>query len=101
MKECAEEIRSLNAHTMVSIWPNMASGGQNHEELLKAGFLLNDFSTYNAFDENARAMYWRQAKGLLEQGFDSWWCDSTEPFPDPTGAVREKGALGALYAGGK
>ena len=83
MKECAEEIRSLNAHTMVSIWPNMASGGQNHEELLKAGFLLNDFSTYNAFDENARAMYWRQAKGLLEQGFDSWWCDSTEPFSGP------------------
>lgn len=38
-------------------------------------------------------MYWKQAKeGLFDQGFDSWWCDSTEPFsgPDWSGAVKRE-----------
>ncbi len=93
MKECAEEINRMNAHTMVSVWPNMNTGGKNHTEFLEAGYLLNDLSTYNAFDENARALYWKQAKeGLFDQGFESWWCDSTEPFsgPDWGGEVKRE-----------
>ena len=35
MKECAEEIHKLNAHTMVSVWPNMNAGGKNHTEFFK------------------------------------------------------------------
>ncbi len=45
------------------------------------------------FNEKAREMYWKQAKeGLFDQGFDSWWCDSTEPFsgPDWGGAVKRE-----------
>lgn len=93
MKECAEEIRQMNAHTMVSVWPNMNSGGKNHTEFLEAGYLLNDICTYDAFQEEARDMFWRQAKeGLFDQGFESWWCDSTEPFsgPDWGGEVKRE-----------
>ena len=81
MKERAGEIHAMHAHTMVSVWPNMNEGTENHAEFQAAGKLLNDLSTYDAFDEEARAIYWKQAKrGLFDQGFDSWWCDSTEPF---------------------
>ena len=93
MKECAEEIHKLNAHTMVSVWPNMNAGGKNHTEFFKTGHLLYDYATYDAFNEEAREMYWKQAQeGLFDQGFDSWWCDSTEPFsgPDWSGAAKRE-----------
>lgn len=34
----------------------------------------------------------RRRQGLFDQGFDSWWCDSTEPFsgPDWGGAVKRE-----------
>lgn len=83
------ELHEMNVHSMVSIWPNMAEGCPDHEELAKAGYLLGDYSTYDAFNEKAREMYWKQASKELLIGFDSWWCDSTEPFtaPDWCGAV--------------
>lgn len=81
LKECLDKIHEMNAHAMVSVWPNMNSGGKNHTEFFEAGYLLNDYATYNAFSEDARKMYWKQAKEeLFDSGFDSWWCDSTEPF---------------------
>ncbi len=76
-----KEIHDLNVHTMVSIWPNMNVGGEDYEEFLQAEYLLGDNSTYDAFNEDARKMYWEQAeKELYKGGFDAWWCDSTEPF---------------------
>ena len=85
------KIHDMHVHTMVSIWPNMNTGTEDHTELLEAGRLLNDFTTYDAFDEKAREIYFRQAKrGLLDKGFDSWWCDSTEPFSGPDWGGRIK-----------
>lgn len=74
---------------------------KNHQEFFDAGYLLYDYATYDAFNEKAREMYWKQAKeGLFDQGFDSWWCDSTEPFsgPDWGGAVKRE-PWGAFPAG--
>ncbi len=93
MRECSDKIHALGAHTMISVWPNMNTGTKNHTELFNAGYMLNDYATYDAFDENARALYWKQAKeGLFDQGFDSWWCDSTEPFsgPDWNGDIKRE-----------
>ncbi len=84
LKERMEEIHGMHAHSMVSVWPNMNTGGKNHTELFQAGHLLHDYATYDAFSEEAREMYWQQAKQeLFDGGFDSWWCDSTEPFSGP------------------
>ncbi|MBR0367554.1 MAG: DUF5110 domain-containing protein [Clostridia bacterium] len=79
-----DDIHALHAHAMVSVWPNMNTGTADWEEFNRAGWLLNDLSTYDAFNPEARAMYWRQAKAeLFDGGFDGWWCDSTEPFSGP------------------
>ena len=88
-----EEIHGMHAHAMVSVWPNMNEGTVDCEAFREAGLLLDDLCTYNAFDEKARAMYWQQAReGLFDQGFDAWWCDSTEPFsgPDWGGATKRE-----------
>lgn len=91
MEECARKIHEMHAHTMVSVWPNMNSGGKNHTEFMEAGLMLNDYATYDAFSEEGRRMYWKQAKeGLFDKGFDSWWCDSTEPFSGPDWGGEEK-----------
>lgn len=74
------ELRSLNVHSMISLWPN-ARSGEDHDEFEAAGCLLEDKATYNAFDREARRLYWKQTnRELFSGGFDSWWCDSTEPF---------------------
>ena len=42
MPECSEKIHEMNAHTMVSVWPNSNFGGENHTEFFKKGLLLGD-----------------------------------------------------------
>jgi len=80
----AEKLNALNMHSMVSVWPNMNSGTPDYEELMAEGKMLDDLATYDAFDEQARRIYWRQARdGLYNKGFEAWWCDSTEPFSGP------------------
>ncbi|MBP2115156.1 TIM-barrel domain-containing protein [Paenibacillus silagei] len=83
-------LHAMNAKLMVSIWPIMGAGGENHEEMKAGGFLLGNQATYDAFSEEARALYWKQAnEGLFAHGIDAWWCDCTEPFEaDWKGAVK-------------
>ncbi len=91
VKERMEEIHDMNVHTMISVWPNMNSNTDDYAEFMSKGFLLNDLATYDAFNEEARKLYWKQAKeGLYDKGFDSWWCDSTEPFSGPDWGGSEK-----------
>ncbi len=77
---------------MISIWPNMNKGGENNAEMMEAGTLLANLSTYDAFSEKARDLYWTQLKReLVAAGTDAWWCDSTEPFtPDWNGPVKRE-----------
>ena len=84
LRQRMDEIHAMNAHAMVSVWPNMNEGTADWEQFRERGWLLNDLSTYDAFNPEARALYWRQAKAeLFDGGFDAWWCDSTEPFSGP------------------
>jgi alpha-D-xyloside xylohydrolase len=77
-------LHEMHVHSMVSVWPNMAQGGQDHAEFAEQGGLLGDYSTYDAFSQPARDLYWNQLKReLVPGGFDAWWCDSTEPFTAP------------------
>lgn len=84
------QLHELGVRLVVSIWPNLGGDGPNQRELLTAGRMLSDGSTYDAFSAEARAMYWRQMnEGLFRYGVDGWWADSTEPFcADWTGAFK-------------
>lgn len=85
-----EALHGMNARLMVSIWPIMNPDSDNHREMAEQGGLLANRATYDAFQEKARALYWKQANdGLFAHGIDAWWCDCTEPFEaDWKGAVR-------------
>lgn len=74
-----EKLHGMNTHFMLSIWPNMARQTPNFKEMSEAGFILPGSDIYNAYDEGARELYWKQAfEGWFKYGVDGWWCDSSE-----------------------
>lgn len=90
LKEMTDKLHKSDVAFMISIWPNMKEGCENHKEMLDAGKLYANLSTYDAFDAKAREIYWQQMKReLVAGGADAWWCDSTEPFtPDWNGVEK-------------
>lgn len=89
-KGLTDTLHRWGIRLMVSVWPNMNEGGEDHREMLEAGKLYANLSTYDAFDREARELYWKQCeRELFQGGVDGWWCDSTEPFtPDWNGARK-------------
>ena len=76
-----DELHGMNLHLLLSIWANPGGECEDQKEFRAAGHLLGEDRTYNAFDSDARAMYWRQANDhLFCHGVDGWWCDASEPF---------------------
>jgi len=90
LKGLTDTLHDSGIGLMVSVWPNMNKGGGDNREMMEAGKLYANLSTYDAFDEEARALYWKQCeRELFSGGVDAWWCDSTEPFtPDWNGTQK-------------
>lgn len=78
-------IHSMHTKVMISIWPVIGVEADLAKELDAGGYLFpaihwSSGRIYDAFDEEARAIYWRHAKeGLFDHGVDAWWMDGTEP----------------------
>ena len=90
-KVMVDALHNENIHAMISIWPVMAKGTPNYDEMNKGG-LLTDITWqnvmtktydnyYDAHNEKARQVYWRQAFEQLIKpgGWDAWWVDQCEP----------------------
>lgn len=77
------KLHNDHIHFMVSIWPNMSPDSGNYKEFAKAGLLLPNSNVYDAFDKNARSLYWRQTcEEIMGSNADALWCDNAEPFSD-------------------
>lgn len=83
LKALVDTLHEEHVKLMVSIWPNMAEGGSNLQELKGKGLLLPNTTTYDAYSEEAREVYWKQCEDeWFSAGADAWWCDNSEPFSD-------------------
>ncbi len=83
LKGLVDRLHEEKVKLMVSIWPNMAEGGSNLKEMKEKGLLLPNSTTYNAYDEDGREVYWKQCQEeWFSAGADAWWCDNAEPFSD-------------------
>lgn len=80
-------VHDRHAHLAISIWPDFGPDTPQYKELEAIGALL-PFKTwpleggakvYDPFNEEAREIYWKYLKGLVDQGVDALWSDSTEP----------------------
>lgn len=84
LKKLMDALHEEHVKLMVSIWPNMAEGGENLKELKEKELLLPNTTTYDAYNEEARDVYWQQCEEeWFSSGIDAWWCDNAEPFSDP------------------
>jgi len=104
-KWMVDEVHRNNAHIMISIWASFGPMTQAFRDLEAKG-LLYDFQTwpqsglsafwpprmdypsgvrvYDALSPEARDIYWKNLKRLVDYDIDAWWMDSTDPdFFDP------------------
>jgi alpha-D-xyloside xylohydrolase len=89
-------IKALHAehtHVMISVWGKYYPGNANFDAMKSAGFLypalLDEhaqdwlgfpYSFYDAFNPDARKLFWSQIEpALYRRGVDAWWMDATEP----------------------
>ena len=95
-----DEIHSMNAHIIISIWASFGPQTKQFEIMDKKGMLF-DFKTwpmsskdewppdpkfpsgvrvYDVYNPEARGIFWDYLnKGLFSLGIDGWWLDSSEP----------------------
>ena len=101
-----DEIHTLGARIMISVWPkfypntdnakaldahgwlyrgNLAAG---HKDWVGPGYLNTD---YDAYAPGARQLYFNQIKSkLVNKGFDAWWLDATEPDIHSNLSIEER-----------
>lgn len=87
------ELHAQHAHLMLSVWGKFYQGTDTFEELRKKGFIYQPnldakqkdwlgyvFTFYDAFNPEARKLYWSQIESrLFKKGVDAWWMDASEP----------------------
>lgn len=94
-KGMVDEIHSLNAKVMISVWPKFYHTTEHYKEFDQKGWMyqqavkdsIRDWvgpgyigSFYDAYDPEARKLFWNQmAEHLYPLGFDAWWMDASEP----------------------
>jgi len=87
-KALADSIHAMNAKLMVSVWPNPQYCPEERD-FRERGYML-EHSVYNVFDPDARRHYWKYANDeFFSNGFDAWWCDSSEPLDGDWNKIPE------------
>lgn len=81
-------IHALNAHIIISVWPDFGNHTKIFEEMKQNGYLFNfstwpitkDVRVYDPFNPGTRDLLWSYMyKNIFSLGMDGWWLDSTEP----------------------
>ncbi len=92
-KEMIDSIHRQNAKIMISCWPKYYFATDNFKELNEKGYIYQQsikdslydwlgfkYAFYDAYDEDARKIFWRQLyENLGTIGMDAWWMDASEP----------------------
>ena len=92
-------LHDKNVKLMISVWPSMVGDeNEDRKEMLEKGYMLGNRTIYDAFNPEARKLYWKQAnEGLFSKGVDAWWCDDSEPFEtDWRGEIKPEGLTRAM-----
>jgi alpha-D-xyloside xylohydrolase len=80
LAKMTKAVHDLNAHVMISIWPNPSPLDPPGKELKDGGYMSAGSEYVDFFQPKAADVYFRNVwKYLGQYGIDAWWCDSTEP----------------------
>ena len=104
-----DEVHSLGAHALISVWPSFGPQTQIFKDLEAENLLLPQSTfpqgygvrVYDPWNARARDIYWSyMEKYLWNAGLDGWWLDATEPEHQPVepGDYDYKSPLGTYRA---
>jgi alpha-D-xyloside xylohydrolase len=109
-----EQLHKENVHLIISVWARFDDNSDHYQQLDAIHGLLDRatpirrgpnasathnfggtlFKFYDAFNPQARQLYWRQmSDSLFKFGIDGWWLDATEP------EIRDASAMRTLTTG--
>ena len=91
-----DSVHQMHGRFMISVWPKFYCTTDNYKEIDAKGWMYHQAVTdsiydwlgymgsfYDAYDADARKMFWRQMDENLyskyNQGVDAWWMDASEP----------------------
>ncbi len=94
-----DELHKNNAHLSITLWQSFGPHTKGYRQLSEKGLLFpfktwpesgvetwpprqdypSGVKVYNAFNAEARDIYWQNLTRLYKMGLDGWWMDSTEP----------------------
>lgn len=95
-----DSIHAMHGRFMISVWPKFYDTTEHYKELDAKGWMyrqavqddIHDWlgfrgSMYDAYDEGARKLFWKQMDDHLYSkynkngvpGVDAWWMDASEP----------------------
>ena len=98
-KQMIDDVHAKNANIIITIWSSFGPMTKAYREMNEKGMLFN-FKTwplsgadawppnmeypsgvrvYDAYNPEARDIYWKNLTRLYDLGMDGWWMDSTEP----------------------
>ena len=106
-QQMLDDVHQMHGRFMISVWPKFYVNTDHYKELDARGWMYNQSPTddihdwvgpgykngfYDAYDPDARKMFWRQmdeklytglSKGSMVNGqcsmVDAWWMDASEP----------------------
>lgn len=118
-RQMIENVHKKHAHFMISIWASFGPMTQQFRELDAKGLLLpietwpqsgishvwppimeypSGVKVYDAFNPEARDIYWKHLKRLFDYGTDAWWMDSTDPdFFNPRESDYDHNVYGGTW----
>lgn len=73
-------LEDRNVHTMISMWPLLSKTSQIHAMMTEKGWLVPGTALYDPTNKDAADLYWSHfGSKLLDQGWDAFWLDGSEP----------------------
>lgn len=118
-RQLIDNVHKKHAHFMISIWASFGPMTQQFRELDAKGLLLpietwpqsgishvwppimeypSGVKVYDAFNPEARDIYWKHLKRLFDYGTDAWWMDSTDPdFFNPRESDYDHNVYGGTW----
>jgi alpha-D-xyloside xylohydrolase len=103
-----KELNAMHYHTLISVWAKFDVGSENSKELIAAGGMFPQVTTYvfppgkgqwyDPFSAKGREVYWKQMRDkLFSKGVDGWWLDAPEPEINGMGFRSYNTGMGPGY----
>ncbi len=94
-KAMVDSVHAMHGRIMISVWPKFYTSTEHYKEFDEHGWMYQQAvrdsildwigpgypgSFYDAYDPDARKLFWNQMnEHLYSLGIDAWWMDASEP----------------------